>query len=325
MRRFLVHALLFFLIALALASAMDWAATAGLHELRSGDYIQWNDIRSGAAAADILVQGSSRAWTGFSPVIIGQATGMSVYNLGVDGYPLDMQLARYAMYREYNPKPKVIVQTLDVFGLVVRDKIYRPAQFLPYVGEPYLRQNLSRYDYFHWYDYHLPLVRYRGDPGRVRLGLFQLAGLYHSTSKRVAGYQGQDRTWDPKPLEDFVAANPNGTSYMIDPAVEAGLDAMLERCSEEGVFVVFVYPPEYIRAQPVTTNRAEIMGTYQRLAAKYGFPFLDYSSDPICLDTKYFYNSQHMNTLGAETFSTEFAAELQQLLEDWHRPVPAGG
>jgi hypothetical protein len=325
MKRFLLHVLLFALIALGLTSILDVAITAGLHKVRTSNYAEWNDIRAGAAGADIIIQGSSRAWTGLSPAILRDKTGMSVYNLGVNGYPLDMQLTRYQMFREHNPRPKVIVQMLDLYGFVTRDKIFEPTQFLAFLDDRFLQRDLSRYDYFRWFDYQLPLVRYRGEPGTVGMGLLQLAGLRDFRTKKVAGYLGQERSWDPKALADFVARNPNGTSYMIAPEVEAGLNDFLQRCSDEEVFVVLVYPPEYIQVQPLTNNRSQIMAVYKRLAGKYGFPFLDYSGDPICQDTQYFYNSQHMNIRGAEKFSTEFANELQRMLRDRRRAAAAGG
>jgi hypothetical protein len=314
MKRFLLAVVLFALIALLLASALDWTVTSGLHKVRAGNYSEWNDIRSGAAAADIIVQGSSRAWTTFSPVIISEATGLTCYNLGIDGYTVDMQMTRYQMYREYDPAPKVVVQSLDMYGLVLRDKVYQPAQFLAYLDDPFLRQNLAHYRYFTWFDRTLPLVRYRGEWATVKMGALQTLGLRSYPTGKVNGYQGQDLSWDPAALARFKANNPQGTAHAVEPALESALEDFLRQCRDEGVLVVLVYPPEYIEAQPLTTNRAEIMGIYTGLAEKYGFPFLDYSGDPICLETKYFYNSQHMNKLGAETFSAKFAADLQGLL-----------
>ena len=316
MKRFLAAAALFALIALLLASAADWAVTTGLHRARGGNYSEWNDIRGGAAAADVIVQGSSRAWTSFSPAIITDKTGLSCYNLGIDGYPMGMQMARYQVFREYNPKPKVIVQSLDMYGFGVPDKLYQPVQFLGYLDEPSLRAELAHYHYFAWFDRLLPLVRYRGERGTVVLGTRRLLGLGSDTTGKVKGYQGQDRVWDPTPLNDFIAKHPDGTAYTIAAAPRSAFADFLRRCHDEGVLVVLVYPPEYIQAQALTTNRAEIMSVYKSMADEYGFPLLDYSADPICLDTQYFYNSQHVNKLGAEKFSAEFASDLQRLLKE---------
>jgi len=42
--------------------------------------------------------------------------GLSCYNWAFNGYTVDMQLARYHVYREHDQKPKVIVQALDAYG-----------------------------------------------------------------------------------------------------------------------------------------------------------------------------------------------------------------
>jgi hypothetical protein len=316
MKRFVFAAVLFALVAVFLASAVDWAVTAGLHKTRAGNYSEWNDIRDGTASADVIIQGSSRAWTSFSPAIISSWTGLSCYNLGIDGYPVGMQMARYQVFREYNPKPKVIVQSLDMYGLGTPDKIYQPAQFLAYLDDPFLRAELAQYHYFAWFDHLLPLVRYRGDRNTLKVGALQLLGLRSYPSKKVNGYQGQDRVWDPAPLADFIAKHPDGTAYTMATAPRSAFADFLRRCHEEGVFAVLVYPPEYIQAQLLATNRTDILRAYKSMADEYGFPLLDYSADPICLDTQFFYNSQHLNRQGAERFSAEFSGDLQRLLQE---------
>ena len=325
MKRFLLNALLFALILLVIGAALDWVVTSGLRQSRLSDYSEWNDIVDGQAAADILIQGSSRAWTSLSPQIISQRVGLSCYNLGFNGYTVDMQLARYHVYREHDQKPKVIVQALDAYGLNTRDGIYTADQFLPYFDEPVLVDSLAQYHYFAWFDRYLPLVLYRGEDRTAYQGAMEFAGLRSYTTAKVKGYQGQDKLWDPKELADFVAQHPNGVAYGYNSIVERQFDDFLSRCRQEGIFVVLVYPPEYIEAQRLTTNRAELLGIYRNLAAKYGFPLLDYSGDPLSRSTAYFYNSQHMNRQGAELFSAEFAASLAGLLKEKGIAAPGAG
>ena len=92
------------------------------------------------------------------------------------------------------------------------------------------------------------------------------------------------------------------------------LDEFLSDCEREGILVVLVCPPVYFEARGLIHNREEILEIYRSLAQKHGIEFIDYSYDPICNDIKYYYNSQHMNKLGAELFSTQFAETLAQLV-----------
>jgi lysophospholipase L1-like esterase len=56
------------------------------------------------------------------------------------------------------------------------------------------------------------------------------------------------------------------------------------------------------------------VGMIRDIANRHGIQFLDYSSDTMCRDTKYFYNSQHLNTAGAELFSARLAEDLAPLV-----------
>ncbi|NLT35669.1 MAG: hypothetical protein GXX83_07200 [Gaiellales bacterium] len=313
MKRFLTHVLVFAALLLALSLVLDWAVSSGIRKSQWNDFAEWNDMVSGAAESDILVLGSSRAWVHFSPKIIGERLGMTCYNLGIDGYPLDMQLARYAIYREHAAKPRVIVQQLDMFSLGLRDDIYGARQFLPYFNEAPLRQALRRYTYFAWYDYLLPLIRYRGHREVVQRGFAELLGLEHYTTPNRRGYLGVEREWSDD-LAAFRKANPEGETQEIFSSNVDALEELLTDCAREGIQVVLCYPPEYYQARDIILNREEVFALYRDIARRHGVEFLDYSTDPMCNDTTYFYNSQHLNKQGAELFSAQFAERLAQLV-----------
>jgi hypothetical protein len=312
-KRFLRDALLFVLVLLVAGSILDYVVTTGLKRSRLPDHSVWNDIVSGAASSDVLIMGSSRAEVQFSPKIIGDRLGMTCYNLGTDGYPLEMQLARYALYRKYDDRPKVVVLVVDTYGLVKRDDLFRPQQFLPYLNEPTIRDAVAASHYFQWSDYYLPAVRYHGDWRTVYRGSMLFLGRRAYTDVKQRGFLAVDQNWSDD-LAKFVATHPNGVALQHSAVVEQELDDFLTQTGQQGIQVVLVFPPEYIKAQPLFAGREDILGIYRRLAQEHGLRFLDYSNDPISYDTKYFYNSQHMNKLGAELFSTEFAGTLADLV-----------
>jgi len=312
-KRPFAYVALFVVLLTVICSALDYAVTAGLRRSEMPLYAEWNAIVSGEAGAEVLIQGSSRTWVGFSPAIIGDRLGLSCYNLGMDGYPLDMELARYRLYRKYAQKPKIIVQALDTYSLNRRDDLYQNNQFLPYLNEDAIREGVEPYDYFAWYDYSLPLVRYRGSFELVCKGVGEFFGIRHYTNEKDRGYQGQARGWSDE-FERWAKEHPHGVEQKYLQSVVDDLDSFLAECSRDGIIVVLVYPPEYSEARDMVNNREEIFTIYRRLAAKYQLEFLDYSYDAMANDTAYFYNSQHLNKLGSELFSARFADSLAGLL-----------
>lgn len=320
MKRFLAHVALFLVVLLLLATLLDVVVSSGIRDSGWNDFAEWNDILKGKAQSEIIILGSSRAWVHFSPKIIGSRLRMTCYNLGVDGYPLDMELARYALYRKYNAKPRVIVQEIDMFSLGLRADIYKARQFLPYFHEEIIQEAIRRYNYFKWYDHYLPLVRYRGEGKMALRGALEYQRLSHYTNTKHRGYQGMVRDWSDD-LAEFRRENPDGVDQQIFQSSVDALDRFLATCAREGIQVVLVYTPEYVKAREVINNREEVFATYRSLAQKHGVTFLDYSDDPICYETKYFYNSQHMNKLGAELFSTRFAQKLAGLVHKGAAPA----
>ena len=52
---------------------------------------------------------------------------------------------------------------------------------------------------------------------------------------------------------------------------------------------------------------------YRNMASICDAQILDYTHNPICYDTAYFYNAQHLNRKGAEKFSRILAHDLDSL------------
>jgi hypothetical protein len=74
-----------------------------------------------------------------------------------------------------------------------------------------------------------------------------------------------------------------------------------------------VYAPEYIEGQIFTKNRDEVLSLYTKYSHKYNIPFYDYSTDAISYQKKYFYNTNHLNKMGAELFTTKLIDTLKRL------------
>ena len=76
----------------------------------------------------------------------------------------------------------------------------------------------------------------------------------------------------------------------------------------------FAYAPEYIELQKMIGNRDSLVSVYKKFALKYKVPFMDYSSDSICLNTSNFYNSMHMNATGVHNFNKKLVNDLKSII-----------
>ena len=120
MNKEIIAVLIFNIILFFIVTGLEKAADAGLKKTKYSEYCVWNDINS-SVNADLLIQGSSRAWCQVSPKILDSIMKINSYNLGMSGYNFDMEYCRFKVYLEHNVVPKYIVQ---IYIHLIKDRIY---------------------------------------------------------------------------------------------------------------------------------------------------------------------------------------------------------
>lgn len=314
MKRFLIKLLFFLLPIVVISYILDTLVSNRLSESKTiamGEYSVWNDIFSGNINSDILIQGSSRAWVHFNPKIITDSTGISCYNIGVDGHHFSMQNIRENILLKYNKKPKLIIYSLETGTLSKREDLYNINQFLPYVlkYKNDLKKPLLSFDGFDQFDFEVPLIRYYGN--FVVVGQL-LSSLRHNNPMegRERGFKGQKSSWNGD--LDRAKAKFASMEVKIDNETTKLFRQYLSNCKKNGIRVVLVYSPEYIEGQEFISNRSRIIKLYQQLSREYEIPFIDFSNDEICLEKQYFYNATHMNSKGADLFTEKLIKVMKE-------------
>lgn len=313
-RKFIFRFLLFSTPLLLFFLTGEYVVTQGLRKVKNTLYKEWNELYDGAINADIVIQGSSRAWVHVSPMILDSALKVNSYNLGLDGAGFKLQYCRYKEYLQYNQKPKTIIQTLDVFTLQQRKHLTDHLQFLPYLLQPGIRTQLLPYHSFSNAEYYVPFYRYINYPDKITLGLQNFFSGIPPTSNKYKGYEGKAIPWDGL-FEKYKKNHPNGRFIPQSPDYIRLMELFLDESTRQGIQVILVYPPEYVEAHLFTTNRKEVINHFTGFAKKYNLQFLDYSNDTISHDKTLFYNSQHLNKKGAELFSKKLAQDIKFLLQ----------
>ena len=86
----------------------------------------------------------------------------------------------------------------------------------------------------------------------------------------------------------------------------------MEDVNKKDIPVVFVYAPMFKRLKDNLDEQLS-MDAYRRLSQQYGVPILDFSDMSISSDTTFFHDANHVNSVGAERFSSELAHCLDSL------------
>ncbi|KAA6301606.1 MAG: hypothetical protein EZS26_002212 [Candidatus Ordinivivax streblomastigis] len=309
MKAFLTKVLLYAILLTAGAFSLNYILEKGFKKSEEGEYQTWNAIRSSKMSSDVIISGSSRAWVQISPEILDSVLHIDSYNLGIEGYYFSMQYVRFKLFEKYNKKPRLIIQNVDFISTFYRrEDSFNKTQFFPYLHEDLIKDELKTI--FSKSELYIPAMQYHSEYLTILHGLSECFNWKHYLSENYKGYCGQERTWDGSLLEAILSKD----SIVINKKLEIVelFDTYLNYCKGNDIQVILVFTPQYIKATEFTKNWDKEMQVYHDFSKKYDIPFLDYSHDPICYDTTYFYNAMHLNKKGAELFSLKLANDIKE-------------
>ena len=314
MKKALIKALLFFLLPIPLLYVADSIITRGLQRSHGLYFAVWNDIYSSRINADVLICGSSRAGRMISPLILDSTLHSNSYNLGMDGWEFTMQYARTRIYLQHNRKPKYILQCIDLKLFTERTNLFLHEQFLPYLQDTCIVNITNRFTgRFSFAERHLPLFRYNNAPGVVAEGWWSFWGNGARQSVQK-GYMPYENKWDGSFFNRVRDPEPTQADMAAIQRTTAEFDSFIHYCKANDIQLIFVYPPTFHEPHFSALVATNIIAPIRQYAEKYHLIFLDYSNDPMCYNSFYFYNISHLNKYGAELFSRRLASDLKPMI-----------
>ena len=271
-------------------------------EPRNGDAALINyDLN--AATPDVAIIGSSTAICHYVPDIIHDSllvtTGndYSVFNMG-----MSKQKMAYNYYAlkglVERKKPAIVIEDVWASNISVEGYPRFYQEFRPYVNSNHnVKEMLERHGEYNFllmsrmYCYNTELVK-------------MLMSFLKPTGAN--GYKGSNvempeivKLWDK-----------DSTEVMPESAYE--FDNMIELCKSNDIKLFVVLSPA-IRASDTTSKSYLYM---KEKCEENGIPFLDYSNDESFYKSKYFSDPLHMNSVGAEYFTSVLMKDIKSYLTE---------
>jgi len=297
MKKFIKKVILLVIIILACAVVYDVCYSYIKMHDQHRVYVGWSDIYNDTTNYDLVINGNSRAWVQYNPMILDTLLGINSYNLGIDGSCIDRQIIKYRKYCQFHGQPKYLIQNLEYFTMDTTNG-YEQYQFFPYfVFDRSLIRELRCNEKFNWADLYIPYYRYLGVRQYDDGGL----GLYK-------GYQAQDRKWDHSTIASMDTVHIKNNPEMV----ESFAQFIEEQCSL-GTKVIFVYAPIYIEATQKCYEKDIVLDIFDSIAKSNDVAILNYIYDKISYDSIFFYNASHLNPLGAELFSKKLVHDIDSI------------
>ncbi len=315
MKHFVLKMLLFYICIYILVVIVDYGLSKRLqYNIADFRYATWNEMITGNINADLIIMGSSRAWVQYSPQVLDTILGINSYNVGLTARSFEGQLMRYRVYREYNVKPKYIIQNIDFLStLGVYNSRNTTAsdntngmkeQFYPYIYDDRFMQHIT--DSLSWREMNIPYYRYYGTSQEILL-LSLFASKYNN--EQYKGYAPQDLVWRNNNLDNYQ----DSLYFACYDKVLRMFQNYIQEIVEEGISIIFVYSPPHISVTKRILDIDRMYQTFDSIAQIYDIPILDYHYSSIAYDSTFYYNGTHLNARGAELFSTILANDLELL------------
>lgn len=300
MRKLLLNILLFVIILLVPLCVADYIKTK---EYRSKDFYPfstWNDIVDGKLNSDTWILGSSRAWVQYNPRILDSILDISSYNLGGNAQFLFLNLQSCEIARAYNPKPKYILLDLFYSSLTMEEAPVSRYVYMPYIFKHKLRRIITHNQAIDPFYFYLPYYRYYFEKGNEIWFVNEIGGY--------KGFLSKDLKWD-----DYNLSSIDTVHYKKESAAINLLNDFITDCKKDTISIIMIHSPFYREGFEKIHGHQEMMTMFQNIANQNNIPFLDYTNDPICYDTAYFYNAMHLNARGANLFTEKLAHDLDSL------------
>ena len=308
MKIFITKLILFSFAIVLTLSVFCYATIVGLRKSGFGNLKEWRLILNGEIDADIIINGSSRAWVHFDVKMIDSLMQTNAYNFGMDGAAFDAQYIRYKSYINNNTKPRIVIQQVDVDLLIGNDVTFQRYQYLAFLNNKEFADLLWKYNVLSMSDIIFPFSIFMGEPKAIEVGLLEYFSLKHYSNNKYKGFKSNSESWDES---KFKANKTNKLIWTPSNELKKLFEQFLSECKDDNIKVVLVFSPYYYELRNRIADYDVLINYYSAMAKKYDAIFLDYSFSEISNASTNFYNATHLNTRGATLFTDQLIRDLK--------------
>lgn len=296
MKKYILRICLFFAIILLLDTVFGYACRY-LNTHAKGGFTQNHYHIAEELTDSVLIFGSSRAVHHFNPVIIEDSLGTTVYNCGVDGNGIIFSYGRLlTILQRYTPK-MIIYDVIPSFDMEKDDY----TKYLEWQKRWYDKPGVAEifHDLYPLEKYKMLSNLYRYNTSFIQMltdnlkpqKQFSFKGylpIEEHMSYNVEEYDGQAVQWSPEKLKYFKL--------------------FADLCKQNDIELVFSFSPWY------KAKNSRIYDEFLEFSHENGIPVIDMFADPyISTNPEYFADASHLNSEGADVFTSKFCKELSAL------------
>ena len=255
---------------------------------------------------DIFIYGSSRAVHGYDTKIFTDSLGLTCFNSGRENSNI---LYHSSILKEMMRKhtPKIVVLDVSAKELTWRSaensKAVLASMILPYVRIDTSFKNIAANLF----------------PDELRKA--EISKIYPYNSLVLPLMIGKRKLKNGGNINGYVPLKGNKVEGELpaftddndktDPTATAYFEDFVRNAKAKNVRLYVVQSPIYVK--PFTNSIS--LDTIKSILKRYDEPFWDYSFDTAFYKKQYFYDNLHLNTTGAELYTSKLVSDIKADLE----------
>lgn len=298
MKKFLKYILIFFLLITIVDIITGFVGRYLNSHAKGGDTKSHFHIAY-EMTDSVLIFGSSRAIHHYDPKILEDTLGISVYNCGLDGNGIIFNYARLmSIITRYKPQ-MIIYDVIPSFDMAHDDySKYLNWQKRLYNDIPEIREIFYDIDWSenvkmlsNLYTYNTNIIQMLSDNinPQQNVAYHGFKPLNETIDYEIAQQLENPQKWDDLKLKYFRK--------------------FIENCQKYDIKLIFSFSPWY------KALTSDIYNNFISLCNEYDLIIIDMYANPLfSTNREFFADASHLNAIGAEVFSKEFAHILKERL-----------
>ena len=250
---------------------------------------------------DIIILGSSRAMHHYDSRIIKDSMQMSCQNCGAMSNGIVLMYGRYKLLTRHHI-PKMIVYDLHPpFDIAKGDNSKYIPTLRPFADDDNLKKLFAAID--KWENFKLNCNLYRFNslvPELLAVNIREAVGIYD-------GYTPLYNSKEFTPPISTLPDNGLGKHTEVDSLKFSLFRELIADCKRKKIKLTFVISPSYNKQ--LTEHATPVI----ELCKSTNTPILFYETGKFPLETKYFYDSYHLNDDGVKLFTRMFVSDLKKI------------
>ena len=303
--KFIKNCLWYLSITISILLSLQYLFDYQMQNVKTGSVGKINKIIQNNVNEEITIWGASTAEGNFIPKIIKKKTGLSAFNMGIDGTNIQQYGGLLEYYLNEVSNKKVII-SLDIHGgLMNRQAPYQIYNWLHTFNINQISTYFSQIDKMQSY--------------KIQYVPFYKLLLYgkHNVKyfkERLENFKFDEDGYIPR-FGELIKAEKKvkKIEFANDSIIFSYLKNLSNLATENNNEVFVILTPCYKDGLVIGTNTKDIINQLQSLTKKY-IHFLDFSNHEINLTEENFKDNTHLNHNGAILFSEIIGDTIQKII-----------